>query len=303
MKYCVTFNSNFRYLREVDEIILPWSKLSKNAETQLANFIKSSFNKEQRIIIQPDFHLDIPEVNAILKLFYEGWNLALKIGKNDKLNPGLECIPFFYNEYPTTIEEVYAQAEEKVSDIYITESLGFRLKDLQNITNKYGIKIRVIPNIAQCAPAARTYINSMQKFWIRPEDTEIYEGYVDVFELTGGQDNSRLSVVYEIYKQQQWLGSLNDLILDFGDAIVVPNTGMNPHFASMRLNCGKACLYSSCNVCPQMGTLAQSFNEVGLEVIKPRKKTEKTEEEKEKILNKLGEKYGLRANEEIVLPE
>jgi hypothetical protein len=92
--------------------------------------------------------------------------------------------------------------------------------------------------------------------------------------------------------------------VDFGQEHIVPNTGMNPHFAEMRLNCGKACLYSSCNLCNEMGNLAQKFSEVGIEVIKPRKKPERTEEEKQVILDRLkGEKHGPGSDEETLLPK
>lgn len=301
MKYCVTYNSRFRHLQEVDEIILPYSAVDGSNHEGLISFIEHTFNKSQKIIIQPQdsYKLD-KAVPAIKLLIHNGWNMAVKVNFGEKEDLD-EDLPVLFNEYPRNMEEAQAQAVAGASDIYITESLGFRLKDLQRLKELFNVQLRVIPNIAQCCPTARNYMNPMQKFFVRPEDTEIYEEYIDVFELMGGQDNTRLSVVYEIYKEQQWLGNLNDVILDFGDTIVVPNTGMNPHFASMRLNCGKACLYTSCRLCQQMGQLAQSFNEVGIEVIKPRKKPERTEEEKKAILDRLGDINGSRINEETML--
>ena len=129
----------------------------------------------------------------------------------------------------------------------------------------------------------------MERFWIRPEDTELYEPYVDIFEILPGQnDTSRLSVIYEIYRDRQWLGNLNDIILDFSSPIV-NNRGVNPHFGEMRLNCGKKCVVGQCNLCPQMADLANSFVEVGLEIIKKKYKPEITKEQKQKAMDKLKE--------------
>jgi hypothetical protein len=304
MKFSVEYNAKFRYLKEVDEIILPYS-----GKNNIVPFIEETFDPKQRIIIQAQLDYDwIKEslFTQIKMLIHDGWNIALQIFRIDDVIEAAkeQEIPFFFMEYPRTMEEVYGFAKMGVTDIYIIEELGFRMKDLQGIKDKFGVQFRVRPNIAQCAPEAREIIDPMKKFFVRPEDIEIYEPYIDICELYGGENNSRLSVVYEIYKQEQWLGNLNDLIVDFGQEHIVPNTGMNPHFAEMRLNCGKACLYSSCNLCNEMGNLAQKFSEVGIEVIKPRKKPERTEEEKQVILDRLkGENYGSGSDKETLLPK
>lgn len=306
MKYSAKFNRNFRHIKDIDEVILPY-----NAEGgDLAIFIPETFNKSQRIIVSLPTNEDVilAGIPSIQKLRNDGWNITIRLSRWAYEHTNIPTdIPFFFEEYPCNFEEVYADAESGVSDIYITESLGFCMKAVKAIKERYEVQIRAIPNIAQCSPTARTLISPMKKFWIRPEDTELYEGYIDIFELAGGVDDSRLSVVYEIYKQQQWMGNLNDLIMDFGNentTDLIPNTGMNPHFAEMRLDCGKKCLTDSCNLCNEIGQLAREFNTVGIEVIKKRKVEQKTEEEKKAILERIRRTdNGSGTTEETVLPK
>ena len=306
ISFAIKYNSRFRYIKEVDEIIIPYT--AKATETELIDFIEKTFNKNQKLIVEIENSNLEKIIPSIRFLRANGWNIFLLISYDRNFIKNINDIPFFFKEFPKTIEEVVSFILAGASEIYITENLGFRMKDLKQIKDKFGIKFRTFPNIAQCSHYAKAWISSMQKFFIRPEDIEIYASYIDTFEILGGIDNSRLSVAYEIYKQEQWLGNLNDLILDFNsgneNSPIVPNTGMNPHFAEMRLNCGKACLYSSCNLCNEMGNLAQKFSEVGIEVIKPRKKPERTEEEKQVILDRLkGENYGSGSDEETVHPK
>jgi hypothetical protein len=114
----------------------------------------------------------------------------------------------------------------------------------------------------------------------------MYEKYIDVMEFAGPLD--RLSVVYEIYKQRQWLGNIKDLILDYnGD---LENFSIAPHFGSMRTSCHKRCMYGNCNICTEIDKLGFNFVKADLALIKKRYKNNKTEEEKEKILQRLKEK-------------
>lgn len=291
MKYAINWTRDFRHLHEVDEVILNYYSGSEN----VVSFVTDNFTdyKSQRIIINL-LELEEAEINKVVtyinKLRKDGFNIAAIITSTDfNINIMKENnIPFFFNKHAYNLDTAAALAEAGASDIYVVEELGFRLKDIQYIREKYGVQIRVFPNITQSAN--NKYINGMERFWIRPEDTEIYEPYVDVFEILPGQkDTSRLSVVYEIYRDRQWLGNLNDIILDFKSPIV-NNRGMDPHFAENRLNCGKKCLIGKCNLCTQIGDLANMFTEVGLEVVKKKYKPERTKEEIEEELNKLKER-------------
>ena len=147
--------------------------------------------------------------------------------------------------------------------IYVVEELGFDLASLQD----QGVILRVIPNIAQCYVDGKGIIPEITKFWIRPEDTEIYEEYIDVFEFYK-LDDVRISTVYKVYKNRQWLGDLKDLILDLD--VDINNKTISPHFGRMRTTCRKKCLYGKCNVCLNIADLATQFKAADIEIIKKR---------------------------------
>ena len=302
MHFCVNFARNFRHFDDIDEVILNDITNLDKVQTFLNEGI---INKRSKVILNiAGSALSSQELQgapAIINMLKsQGWNIVVKINREDKDLFKSNNIPFFYYMFAKNLEQVYSQAFDGVSEIYVTEELGFRLKDLQNIKELFDIKYRVIPNIAQSAD--NSIFKPMVRFWIRPEDTSLYEPLVDTFELLGGKNESRISVIYEIYKQQQWLGNLDDIILDFSSDsdVKIPNTGINPHFAEMRLNCGRRCLTGApCNICYQMADLAVTFNEVGLKVVQKRVRPERTKEEVDIALEKLKERADeLRTNED-----
>ena len=299
MRYAINYASNFRHLHEVDEVILNYYSGSED----LVRFVTENFKDYpfQRIVVNL-LELEEAEITKVItyinKLRKDNYNIAVIITDTDfNIKAFKEAgIPFFFNKHAYNLDTLHTLVEAGVSDVYVVEELAFRIKDIQYVREKYNVKIRMFPNIAQSAN--NKYTNGMERFWIRPEDTELYEPYVDVFEILSGKNTSRLSVIYEIYKDRQWLGNLNDIILDFNSPIV-NNRGMNPHFGEMRLNCGKKCVIGQCNLCPQMADLANSFAEVGLEIIKKKYKPEITEEQEQEVMNKLKEIANeLRSNQD-----
>jgi hypothetical protein len=292
MNYCINYYKGFRHFDEIDEVILNHYSGSDELVSFVPTLVKGT--KIKRVIVNLlDIDLEkIPTViTYIAVLIHDGYNVTAKIRDDENIINLFKDnkIPFFFDKFATNFEMAYGMAKSGVSDIYAVEELGFRMEMLSYLKEKFGVKIRVFPNMAQSA--RKSAIPSIQRFWIRPEDTELYEDYVDVFEFIS-DDPSRLSVVYEIYKQRQWLGNLNDLILDFQEPIV-PNTGIDPEFGLARLNCGKKCLVERCFVCPRIISLAEAFNDAGLEIIKARytPESELTEEEKEAKLEEWKKKY------------
>lgn len=285
MNYCINYAKGFRHYDEIDEVILNHYSGSDALIEFIPKLTKET--KIKRVVINL-LNIDLEKIDSVISyiavLIRDGYSIAAKI-KDDENVINLfkdNNIPFFFDKFASNFEMAYGMAKSGVSDIYVVEELGFRMESLAYLKEKFGVKIRVFPNMAQSA--RKSAIPSIQRFWIRPEDTELYEKYVDVFEFIS-EDTTRLSVVYEIYKQRQWLGNLNDLILDFQEPIV-PNTGIDPEFGLARLNCGKKCLVERCFVCPRVVSLAEAFDKAGLEIVKPRYKPESNltlEEQEAKI--------------------
>lgn len=287
MKYAVHYNKAFQFLKEVDEVVFDWEGTDK-----ILDFIPTILSQEQKAIVSlRNTKADIEDLfPVIMKLKTLHNNLLIQIGLDQAGDIRFfkdNNIDFMFYDYCASIEMYYLMKELGVSDVYVTESLGFCLEDLQEGGDR-PIRLRVFPNIAQCYSHGKGVIPEITKFWIRPEDTELYENLVDVFEFYGKEDGTRLSTIYKIYKKCQWLGDLKDIILDLD--IDISNTTISPHFGKMRLNCHKKCLYGKCNICLNIADLAEKFKAVDIEVVKKKRKEEYSEEEKEKVINDLKER-------------
>lgn len=264
-KFAVVYNKSFRHLDEIDEIIYPFIN-DAIWMIDMAYFAKP----EQRIIVDLSDWLEsrVKEdsgILSIIKMMKEKHsNIAVRCNMywdKELLNSFKEKFPIFFVNFANTYEAFCHMAKMGVSDIYVTEGLAFELQNLQKIRKEQGIKIRVFPDVAQ---SQFKDVPDTAKFWIRPEDIDLYSEYVDVFEIF--HDYARSSVVYEIYKQQQWVGGLYNLIEGITDNI--DNTTIAPHFGKSRLNCQQRCLIGKCNICPNIMDLAAGFSAVGVEIVK-----------------------------------
>lgn len=283
MKYAIQYSPNFRHLLEVDEIIFEsFDDIREYAGTG---------TPEQTYIYhlpQPQDNVkDIIELKNELNINNLTIALTLKNTKKEILDTLKENnISYMFLDFARTKEMVDAMGQMGACSIYIVEELAFNLKALQYMREKYGFTYRVFPDIAQHSKNLSLYVPSLQRFFIRPEDTEVYEKYVDIFEFWRNDD--RLSVIYEIYKQQQWLGDLQDIVIGLEKSI--DNKTIAPHFGQMRTECDKICLCGRCNLCEELEKLAEQFEAAGLEIVKKRKKPIRTKEETEEKINKLVER-------------
>ena len=201
-------------------------------------------------------------------------------------------IPFIFMEYAENFEMFYVQKELGASDIYVTGALGFYLDKLQPFRDK--VKLRVFPNIAQSTRGTTKLLPQLIKFYIRPEDIELYQDYIDVLEIFPCKD--RTTVIYEIYKRQQWLGKLSDIIMDLDNDI--DNDVISPYFALHRIKCHQDCLLDRCTLCQQIYSLGKKFEEAEIVLYKPSKEIrEISDEEKQKLIDDFKQKMKERLEE------
>jgi len=279
MKYCVRYNKNFRYKDIVDEVIYDYTS---DIVDQIQ---KENWQSWQRIII--DLSVDekgneIPILKMVQKI-HNNMTVMIDI-KNKTLTRELEEneLPFFFWNNATTLDTVYSMVQKKVTDIYITESLGFRIKDISEYLKPRGIYLRVFPNIAQYAVGIAKDIPDPCKFFIRPEDTDLYEPFVDVFDFW--QISGRESIIFEIYKNKQWAGDLNHLI-NFNE--VFHNASIPPQFGEARLNCGQKCMLERCRICIDAKELSNKFINDNIQIVKKKEGDWKYETRSYKEASKL----------------
>ena len=245
MHYCLSSNVGKDYLKKADEIRLKYKKLNdildlyeinpnatfiitilkENKDTinwnQLEQYNKMTQNK---IIIETD-SFDIMDVCKLYNIKY------------------------FYGVPVNTLYELKALVDYGCSDARIDAPLTHMLDKVII----YPITLRVVPNVAyyKYIPRKDGVIGS----WIRPEDVELYEPYIDVFEFEDCDKEKEQSLynTYAIHKK--WPGSLNNLItnLDYqGTNRLIPSD-----LTQMRLMCGQKCLAGHpCQVCYKFLDLA-----------------------------------------------
>ena len=169
-------------------------------------------------------------------------------------------IPHYYNITICTWDDLMAflNTIPNLSDILIAESLGFELPAIAAICSASNIKVRVYPDVAQ---AANLNIPDMFKFFIRPEDIEVYSKFVDVFELFHKENQE---TIYDIYANQKtWQSSIKEIILGLDED--APCSKMLK-FGDKRVDCGRKCmrLASSCGICDQVYKIAEGLDNLNL---------------------------------------
>lgn len=267
MKYAVVYNKNFKYLTSIDEILLYWS-----TKDDIISYVDEKYFPKQRIIItieEKDLEEEFDNILTTLKELKEVHNnISVRF---EYFTPSLDIleqfktaeIRYFFNQFCSSWDILYCLASLGASDVYVTEELGFDLMRVSAFCQARKIKIRVYPNVAQTNGkyGITRQMPDIKKFFIRPEDTQIYNKFVDVFELWGNAE--RINILYEIYKQEQWLGNLRLLISDFNSDI--QNSGFMSHFAKIRTNCRKKCLQGNrkCEICPTMASISKMMSENG----------------------------------------
>lgn len=127
--------------------------------------------------------------------------------------------------------------------LLLAAPISFSLDKVKQITD---IPIRLVAN------GSYPYIprkNCLYSDWIRPEDVQEYEKYVDALEFYTDNSLQRESVLFHIYAEnKEWPGNLNLLINELH--IDVDNRALPDDFGKIRSTCGMRCQENnSCHFC------------------------------------------------------
>lgn len=251
MKYSLPFYVGNPYLQKVDEITI---KYDASSEASLMDFLDEHMGQRIVLKIAKNNHLtdkNYQFLQAVVKQYAEG-SLVLRF--NELTNVGTKFrLPHFFGYSCTDLEQALALDKKGVTDIYVTDNLCYRLKDLKD---KVKCNIRVYPNVAQ---SSIEYSDPYTKFFIRPEDVKIFEPYIDYLEFQV-DDIKRTASLYNIYcVQGTFEGDLAEIITGF-PRFQVHNECIDPFLAAERLNCRKSCVYwNDCNLCEKWFQLAQTL--------------------------------------------
>lgn len=278
MKYCFNKTGTFQKLDSADEIIVSFNDSEFRTLKDFVKFCKD--HSHQRIILQfsakwskfIDFYFyetfieemnsKYPDIQYSIMLpslkYYstkENFNFFKKIKEKYPQQK------IFFADKIDSWEKFYTFFNLGVSDMFICESLGFELKKIKEIQveRQSNITIRVYANICQ-----KTYdipesdmASYLKYFFIRPEDVDLYEDYVDVIEFYSSDDSQ--NTYYKIYAvDKKWDGDLGEIIKNLPKGIY--NPGIPRTFGSKRLNCGNKCLsFIPCSWCQKCFEASKIF--------------------------------------------
>lgn len=258
MKYCVDFTKDFKYLDKVDEL-----RININSNTKQNPLPFMAEFPDKRIIIDAEVVSDylIRSLATVRKEHPElNFTVAIKYKDKKHIEDFKEKdIPFFFSNFVADWDKLQGFLSFGVTDMYIVENLGFELDRVAAILHERGVKVRVFPNMSQSS-----YLETpaLKQFFIRPEDIEVYDPYVDVCELVGGK--KQLSVYYKIYAMdKKWFGPLREIIIGFDNDL--DSRFVLPPFAARRIKCGKRCFKGlPCNICDRIASAAKTLEDNNL---------------------------------------
>jgi len=276
MKYCIEYNKNkdSKYLDKVDEININFDKVE--SIDALIKFCQK--HEKQRINICLSFeNYSIDKLKSLLPLKQDNLYIRIPHYQNQ------EELDFLLTEYPDA--RIYFETKINnwslltgyldygVTDVYITEGLGFELDKVAKVVHEKGAQVRVFPNVAQ---SNFDRISDLKKFWIRPEDLKQYEPYVDVCEFY--QILTKFDIYYDIYKKdKKWMGNLSEIIIGLKEPL--DSQYIVPRFVKKRIRCGRECMKGGkCRMCEHIIELSHNLEKAKLIVTMKEDKNKEEEE-------------------------
>lgn len=270
MKYCIRNSKNFKYIEDIDEVIFEYNK-DKNLD--LFKRLAEKPPHYRSIIKIPNFYqFEASDgfKNAIaLKEKYSNFALAFdefSICQDEHYKHFFQMlreneISFFFSTLINNWEIFNGLIAFGVSDIYVVENLCFELDLLSPIAKKAGVSLRTYANVCQSAWKMEG-ADTLKTFFIRPEDVDTYENYLDVLEFFGDTPNVE-EIMYKAYaKKKKWFGPLEEIIIGLDTHI--DNRCIPSLFGVVRKKCGKKCQKNKrCNICSRLQDMSMTFEKQG----------------------------------------
>lgn len=251
MKYSLPFYAGNPYLNKADEISIRYTAAD---EAALSEFLDQ--HTHQRVVLRIPQSSGLTDKNyyylqELFKLYAAG--SVICCFDTLTLSSAQAALPHFFAYDCKDIEEIVALAAQGVTDIYVGSNLGYQLDIIRKMVQ---CNIRFRPNLIQNAFA---FSDIETQFFIRPEDIQLYEPYIDYIEFyyINIKDTATAYKAYCI--NHRYDGWLSNII--FNAPAKIHNSCVTSVMAAERLKCHKSCVYaqSTCKICAHCYELAQTL--------------------------------------------
>ena len=242
MKYCVSNRVSPATLEKADEI-----KVGFRDRRALPDYFEKYPDK--------DIILEIPPWESFTWDQMKNWNilsrgkLILCLGTTSHMQVAKSNgIRFYYGFPVNAAHELKPLMDLGVEYIKIGLPLFFTTSAYKDYPTRLAV------NVAYSDELPRE--NGVNGIWVRPEDVDMYEGIIDVFEFED-VDIDKEELLFRVYAEDhEWRHSLDLLI----NRLNYPgnNRMILSDFTKYRLNCGQKCASDShsCSICWRLLNLA-----------------------------------------------
>jgi hypothetical protein len=152
--------------------------------------------KEKRINLHIIDNIDFLFLEELCKK-YNNLYIMFPLSYYNEILENNYNIKYFFDTRVNNWDLLYTLINTNITDIYITDELCFELKKISQITKNKNINIRTFLNVAQSSVGGDR-IPALKKFFIRPEDVDLYSSYIDVGEFY--LVDNKIDYYFEIYK-------------------------------------------------------------------------------------------------------
>lgn len=239
MKFALRSRQNDAYLQKADEILVDFRD-----RKQIPELAEKYPGKTVILIQHYGEELDIKELVNYKILTQDNFIVCLT---NLKYVEELKTqnIPWYWGYPISTYYQLWALKEMGACYAKLDAPIFFDMPGVK----KVDIPIRVVPNVAYSDGLER--VDGVCGTWIRPEDVEAYDEYVDVMEFEDC-DQRKEQAMYRIYAEDHnWPTDLGLLITNFNHTGV--NRLIHTDFSRQRLNCRQLCQEGNgCMLCYRM---------------------------------------------------
>ena len=250
MKYCVSSRQEKEYLEKADEIMVEYR------DRDIIYDLIENYPEKTIILQTPREGVDYKEI--------EGWvgkaNLICCLENIYDMDMCKNIGAKYYYAYPAnTFFELQGLAAAGVCYAYLGMPIFFDIA----AAAKIGVPLRAVPNIAYEKYIPRE--NGICGQWIRPEDIELYEPYVEAIEFHTAH-LSQERALFRIYAEKgHWPGEMKDIITNF-DIEGCLNRVVYDEIGKIRLSCKQKCQAGHpCTLCERsvrFGEIVQRYTDL-----------------------------------------